>query len=242
MVCGKQLHYVNNTHLRGHRLTIQQYKIRFSAEIFTKEFLYRRKKSCQDRVFQRACPRCGSAFTTGNPKTFYCGHCQPIMSVEKRRRYQQRYRRMRKRTIGREPFRILGTFSKHHLSIHNGRVLAAVLLEKGISINARKGHNSGKVLECEDCGTSVIIDVIDHEAYCAECGCKIVVARENEYYSIQAEPVCVHCGLVYVDIPQIPFFSVRGETPERKRTPCRLKITRRNQKHVPCDQAGRGLN
>jgi len=212
MVCGKQLQYVNNTHLKGHRLTVQQYKIRFSAEIFTKEFLRKRKEGCQGRVFQRACPRCSSAFTTGNPKTFYCGRCQPAVSIEKRRRYQRRYRRMRKRTMGREPFRALGTFSERHLSIHSGRVLLALMLEKGISPNSRfRAHNDdydGK-LQCEDCGEDLLVSIIGHELFCPECGSPILLARENKEYSIPIEPVCRSCGLVFV-VPQIPLFFCSG--------------------------------
>lgn len=217
MVCGRQLHYISNSHLKGHGLTIQQYKTRFSAEVFSQEVLQKIRESCRkyasQRTFQRTCPRCGSAFTTGGSKTFYCRRCQPVVSlekrIEKRRRYQRRYRRMRKRTMGRD--QLLGTFNKRYLSIHNGHVLGAVLLERGVCLNGGRAYNGGqKPLNCDDCGSNMVISIIDHEARCSECGGKIVVARKNEHYSIQAEPVCDSCGLVYV-VPQIPFFLFWGD-------------------------------
>jgi len=91
----------------------------------------------------------------------------------------------------------VGTFGKRYLEVVEERVYGAVLLEQGMSVNASSNWTYGKSLECEGCGSNMIIDIIDHEAFCPECGAKIVIARENEHYSMQAEPVCDNCGLVY---------------------------------------------
>ena len=39
--------------------------------------------------------------------------------------------------------------------------------------------------------------VFNGKVYCGECGSPIIIARENEHYTIPTEPCCKSCGLVY---------------------------------------------
>ena len=61
--------------------------------------------------------------------------------------------------------------------------------------------------------------------FCIECGGRIVLARENEYYTA-TEPCCSSCGLVYSEdeyfwhynIMEIARFSGAGGKSREKRT------------------------
>lgn len=101
-----------------------------------------------------------------------------------------------------------GTFSERYLSIRNGRVYGALLLERDKQKRAQSRSHGGFVNpwiahysgdgdgRCEQCGSEEVIIIINHQAYCNECGGKIKLALENEYYSV-VEPTCHSCGLVY---------------------------------------------
>jgi len=178
---------------------------------------------------------CGSAIPNPRPNKKHCSRpCAQRGYVRRwKRKNRAKVRSQKRRWQERHP----GTFGQCYLSSCNGRILGAVLLEKGIGINNFPLYNGGRPERCE-CGSNRLICITDHEAFCVECGSRIMLARENEYYSMPLEPVCPSCGLVY----QFPFFSVRGETSETKTTPCRREVAGKNQKHVPCDQAGRRVN
>jgi len=209
MVCGELKQFINHAHLKQHGLTIQQYKERFKeARIYSDEFLLK-------RIWEHQCRKCGAAFTTKSPHVVYCPPCQFVISLEKRRRKNRRnWARWRMRHG--EGSRQVGTFRENgkYLKVVDGRIFGTILLEKNVGLNDL--HKLGSLnrylpprsdLECNGCGSDFFIIIEEGKAYCSECGSRIMLARENEHYSLPIEPCCEKCGLVY----QIPFFSVRGE-------------------------------
>jgi hypothetical protein len=165
----------------------------------------------------KKCLVCGLIFRANNPAKKYCStSCAQKLynrrwrekNPEKARAYQIRWWNHNNK----------GTFTpSRYLSIRNGRVVGAVLLERDKQKRARSRSHGGFVnpwiayysgdreiyhsdddddnLRC-DCGSDVIINIVDHEAYCSGCGGKISLAFENEYYSV-TELTCRRCGLVY---------------------------------------------
>jgi len=55
-----------------------------------------------------------------------------------------------------------------------------------------------EAFKCPRCGSTDVMLIIGHRAYCGECLGKIKVARENEAYT-KREVACSECGLVYED-------------------------------------------
>jgi len=47
--------------------------------------------------------------------------------------------------------------------------------------------------------------------FCLECGGRIVLARENEYYTT-TEPCCCRCGLVYSEDEYFWQYNIMGIT------------------------------
>jgi len=47
--------------------------------------------------------------------------------------------------------------------------------------------------------------------FCLECGGRIVLARENEYYTV-TEPCCCRCGLVYSEDEYFWQYYIMGIT------------------------------
>jgi len=108
---------------------------------------------------------------------------------------------MRRRNSGKDklPSERIGTFNeKKYLEIVNGRVRGALLLEKGVGIN------NNHYFSLKDCGcgsAAYLVAVLGSQLYCLECGGHIVLARENENYTIPIEVACSKCGLVYEPLP-----------------------------------------
>jgi len=107
---------------------------------------------------------------------------------------------MRERNSGKNKPSI-GTFDeKKYLKVTaEGRIRGAIILEKGISIN---GSNHYFSLKNHNCGSAAyLVAVLGNQLYCLECGGQIVLARENENYTIPIEVACSKCGLVYEPLP-----------------------------------------
>ena len=90
------------------------------------------------------------------------------------------------------------------LTVENGRVNGAVWLERNLG-NRHKTRafgdfyrflqNGGAKEYAHSCGGTLILINGQHQAYCMECGEKIVKASQNEHYSVM-EFACSGCGLV----------------------------------------------
>lgn len=190
MVCGQEKIYVNGFHLKKHGLTVPQYKA-MGGQIYSQEYWQR-------RTYIRLCRLCGAPFSTHNPKTVVnlCQRCR----AEAKKRYYRLRDRLRRRSPLQGKRQWLGTFGENYLSIENGHVNGAALLKRGVSYNGRPsaGYNL-KDLTCESCGSNMIANVVDGELYCSECGAPIILAKENERYSMPIEPTCASCGLVYAE-------------------------------------------
>ena len=89
-----------------------------------------------------------------------------------------------------------GDKSTYLTVLPNGRILGAVWLEKQMKrLEGRKPRN-----KCPVCNERYMLVIQNHQAYCMDCGGKVIYAREkyareNEYYS-SSEFVCSYCGLV----------------------------------------------
>ena len=135
---------------------------------------------------------------------------------EKRKEYDREYRQRNRERIQRyqrlysvyyalrHPFRHTHDRSID-LRIENGRVKGAVWLEsQRHKTDAKRfaskiknlGLSYGKALcNCGSLETPFLVAIENHRRYCFECGGKISIAFENEYYTI-TEVVCSFCGLV----------------------------------------------
>lgn len=80
----------------------------------------------------------------------------------------------------------------------NGRVAAAVWLERNRGKKHRRMLNGGGGIRCPECSSTYLIFVSSFEPYCTECGGRIVLARENQNYTV-TELCCSRCGLLYED-------------------------------------------
>jgi len=198
LVCGSKLKMITENHVKRHGLTMARYRQLYpEAPIISPELRQKVKIWSGDRKFQRKCKKCGSLFTTGNPRVFYCPKCQEKISVEKQRRYHKRNRIREKNTRKTKRNQRIGTFGKGYLEIVNGRVRGAVLLEKGLSPNGSNSHN-----DVCGCGSAAyLVAVLGDQLYCLECGGQIILARENENYTMPIEVACSKCGVVYEPPP-----------------------------------------
>jgi hypothetical protein len=198
MVCGKKMRVVHSNHLERHGLTVDQYLSMFpGAKVYSGSYIESVKRNFWTgvgRVRVRRCIRCGLTFTTRSPNKVRCNLCQRIHRLE-----SLRLRERLRRRFGKAQRQILGTKggATDLKVLGNGRVAAALWLERN-----RGGRTFGRMLDgdgqlhCQTCESTCLMLVMDGQAYCTECGGKIVVARRNEYYTA-TELCCGECGLVY---------------------------------------------
>jgi len=199
MVCGDEIQLVNG-HVKKHRLTVAEYRQRFpqapltSPDLHKKlsDLLKKRWVNQSTRLFHRRCS-CGQTFKTRSPNGRFCQRCSHV-NLRLSRRIHQRLQNEKK-----------GTFRKNYLEVtSDGRVRGAVMLERGIGVNITGIFSGSKrLLQRSACffadGFDYLIDylVLNGEIYCGDCGSPVIIARENEHYSIPTEPCCKRCGLVY---------------------------------------------
>ena len=119
-----------------------------------------------------------------------------IRNIEKLREYERRRQPLRRLYdilyAQKHPFR--HTHDKtNDLTVENGRVKGAVWLEN--QIGKSKEYYERILCSCATLQTPFYIVEENHRTYCFECGGKIVIAFENDYYTI-TELCCRFCGLV----------------------------------------------
>ena len=198
MVCGDEIQLING-HIKKHGLTAAEYRQRYpqaplmSPDLHKKlsDLLKKRWVNQSTRLFHRRCS-CGRTFKTRSPNGRFCQRC----SAANRRLLRRKHNRMRNEKKG--------TFRKNYLDItSDGRVRGAVMLERGITPNITGIFTGSKrllqrFLCCVD-GFEYLVEylIINGGIYCGECGSPIIIARENEHYTIPTEPCCKSCGLVY---------------------------------------------
>ena len=124
---------------------------------------------------------------------------------ERNRERIQRYQRLYSVYYAlRHPFR--HTHDKSNdLTIENGRVKGAVWLESQIGRKSvaknywRRSFFQRRYEEalcnCGSLQTPFFVAIENHRRFCSECGGKIIIASENDHYTI-TEIVCSFCGLV----------------------------------------------
>jgi len=200
MECRDRLGSITTNHLEKHGLTTGQYRQRHqTAPMISEEHRKIVGTVARNRKLKRICRKCGEPFTTGCSKAHYCRECQRVRRAIRQRRYARRYER-KARNSGKDYK--AGTFGERYLEIENGRVRGAVLLEEHLSINSyhfyRQPFNGGLFeFEYETVYLRICLIVWKDKLYCGECGDKVIVARENEQYTIPAEICCRSCGRVY---------------------------------------------
>ena len=192
-VCGIELSYVNAPHLRKHGLTVAEYRQRYpEAPLMSLDYLKKQSVAQSARVFHRVCS-CGRSFETRSSNGRFCQRCSRINKLLLRKKWDSQNRKN-------------GTLKKSYLEITpDGRVKGAVLLEKGISINSSGRFNNPSSSRRWWSIRLLIMRwlnefdylVFNGKIYCGECGSPIIIARENEHYTIPTEPCCKSCGLVY---------------------------------------------
>jgi DNA-directed RNA polymerase subunit RPC12/RpoP len=168
----------------------------------------------------KKCLACGLIFETDRDKKYCSARCAHNAGNRRwRARYPEKQRLSSQRWKEKNPGKARtyqiswwnnkgnkGTFPERYLSIFNGRVYGAILLERDKRRRARShggfvnpwiarysGDNDGR---CEECGSDMMIIIGTHQAYCNECGSKVVLAIKNQHYSL-TEFTCDSCGLVY---------------------------------------------
>jgi len=201
MKCRDRLGSITTNHLKKHGLTTGEYRQRYpTAPMISEGHEEILRKAVLNRQLKRICRKCGKPFTTGCTKAHYCRECQKIRRAISQRRHARRYER-KARNSGKDYK--TGTFGERYLETENGRVRGAVLLEEHLSINSyhfyRQPLNNGNLFEFEyeTVYLRIYLIVWKGKLYCGECGDKVIVARENEQYTIPAEICCTSCGLVY---------------------------------------------
>jgi len=192
LICGAKLRQVHTNHLAKHNLTVSEYLERFpDAELISRDYrkeLSERYRSTIGRKRKKVCVDCSKPFVTYSPNKIRCNDCQRIYRLEAKKARERQRRRSFKPLD-----QILGSGDKTtHLTIlPNGRILGAVWLEREMKrLNGRKVR-----YKCPVCDGGDMLMIRNHEAYCMECGGKIVYARENEHYTM-SEFACSSCGLV----------------------------------------------
>ena len=139
---------------------------------------------------------------------------------EKRKEYYREYRQRNRKKISEYRQRYMRIYNilyeeihpfrhthdkSNDLTIENGRVKGAVWLEnqigkKSVAKNFWRRSPFQRRYEKALCSCSMqttpfFIAIENNRRYCFECGGKIIIASENEYYTI-TEVVCSYCGLV----------------------------------------------
>ena len=197
MVCGKRLRIIHSNHLERHGLTVEQYTRMFpQAKIYSERYIQSLKRNFWRGVGKRRkrrCIDCGSTFSTNSPNKVRCNLCQRIHRLETLKLRE----RMRRRS-GKAQRQILGTkgWTTNLKVLPNGRVAAALWLEKRRNGKRIRLLNGDGQLQCQTCESTFLMMILDGQPYCTECGGRIVVARENEHYTA-TELCCEKCGLVY---------------------------------------------
>ena len=202
MECRDKLRGITANHLKKHGLTTIGYRRKYPTAPLVSDDLKKRYAINRGALqLKRKCRKCGKPFTTGCPKAHYCRECQRVRDVYRARRKALRYERRRKNSGKRYG---QGTFNeKWYLATENGRIRGALLLERHVSINAHGFHrlapfNGDPPFEYEAIYLMIIyVKAGRRRLYCGECGSRLMVARETEYYTIPAEVCCQDCGLVY---------------------------------------------
>lgn len=184
MVCGNVFLHISNSHLRKHGFTTAEYRQLYPQAPLTSPDV-RKKVSLSNstRLFHRKCS-CGRTFETRGSKGRFCQRCS----------------RVNRRLQNNRPKRRNGTFRKNYLEISDGRVNGAVLLEKGISINRSHFFSGAKKPKSEWFDEfDYLVDylIFNGKIYCGECCSPIIIARENQHYTVPKEPCCKNCGLIY---------------------------------------------
>lgn len=191
LICGKRYDELSE-HLKTHGLTRQEYLSWFYAELPSGVLEPKRygyvTKNCLD---------CGKPFRVKKCNVYEQIRCQKCRVVylrrwrrtPYRRLYQRLYQKKRRHTL------VLHGYDKTtDLTIQNGRVKGFLWLER----HMKKHGYTKRAWEHETrFGLTGIFIVVDenHTPYCNECGGKILIAVENERYSI-TEYACSVCGLV----------------------------------------------
>lgn len=194
LVCGEDFKVLNEMHLRTHGLTRQEYLDWFFIE-YRKGVLEPKKYG----YVTKNCIVCGKPFRVKHcniGETIRCPKCQRLYV----RHYKSLYDKKVIRTLGFYKGEFRHTFDKtNDLTVKNGRIKGALwLLEE-----MKKKPNRRRFLKWLDehknpkrfCSGHFIVIDDNHTPYCAECGGKIVKARENQIYST-TEYACSSCGLV----------------------------------------------
>ena len=201
MECGDKLKYVAPAHLEKHGLTSKEYReIYPTAPMRSSDLRKRHSDFRRGMRLNRNCRKCGRPFTTGSTNGHYCRECQKARTFLSLRKASRRYER-RKRNSAK--FYEAGTFNEGYLKIVNGRVRGATLLEANISINrygfGRMQPHSGSVPYLIIYDQSILTTYLikKRNIVCGECGSQLIMARENQHYTIPAEICCRNCGLVY---------------------------------------------
>jgi len=192
LVCGAKLKQVHTNHLAKHGLTINEYLEKFpNAELVSKDYhreLSERYKQVLGKRREKVCVDCSKPFITYSPSKVRCDICQKMYELENKKIRERKRRRSFKALD-----QILGSGDKTtYLTIlPSGRILGAVWLEE--KMKKLKGRK--KRYKCPVCNESYMLVIENYQAYCIDCGGKVVYAKENENYSAN-EFVCSHCGLV----------------------------------------------
>ena len=197
MECGDELKLITPRHLKRHGLTSEEYRekyptVKMASDLWSKE----RAKTARDRRFKRSCEKCGKPFITGCPRAYYCPKCQMVRRVQRKRQVARIHAERRINSNVRVG---VGTFGEWYLEVIRGRIRGAVLLEDHKSINSYwRSFKGSAPADYEACLIIYLIEIIlKRRRSCEECGSELIVARENEVYTIPAEICCQGCGLVY---------------------------------------------
>ena len=201
LVCGSKFQQVNGSHVKKHNLTMVQYRQLYpEASLMAPKVLEKISKTLWGakkwKPYKCECKLCGQLFEKRSGNSFHCEKCRRKIYIRNRRRSQRLYN-VKRRNSGRLRRFQLGTFGKKYLQIVDGRVKGAVLLERTISINSSGFWNGSKYRGCSVCRASYLIIISKNKVYCPECGAQIIIARENDNYTIHTELCCSKCGLVY---------------------------------------------
>jgi DNA-directed RNA polymerase subunit RPC12/RpoP len=208
MVCGRRLHVVHLNHLRRHGLTVEEYLSMFpNAKIYSNHYIQSLKKrywKTIGRKKKRVCVDCGATFTTHAHNKIRCNLCQRIRELEAKKS-RERLRRSSWKGVK----QILGTKgpSVNFRILPNGRVAAAVWLERNSGKKYKRMFNGGGEIRCPECSSTYLMLMDDMEPYCIECGGRIVLARENEHFTAR-DLCCSRCGLLYED----PLLQIQQES------------------------------
>ena len=143
------------------------------------------------------CLGCGRRIKAKNTRK-RCAECQRQHRLQQYREYNHKRDKEKTRRYHRlyNAYYALRHLRHTHdrsadLTIENGRVKGAVWLESQIN----KRHHDRALCSCGSLQRPFFVAVENHRTYCFECGGKIVIAFENDYYTI-TEVCCNLCGLV----------------------------------------------